>query len=125
MNERLPEEAWYGFLQIVAEDDRDVDEGSVDIGDPDEVGFGLFLCERDGEWEVDDDGFLENDDNCYISVDGDVDITRSDDGRVINLRSDGDVDFDDFDRRDEGELTFSIQLTECEDMVDEVERLFE
>ena len=57
-----------------------------------------------------------------MAVDGDVDITRSDDEASINLVSDGGVDFNDDTGRDEGAVDFSIGLGECEDMTDEVER---
>jgi hypothetical protein len=122
MNEKLPEDSWYGLINITALDDDDLDDTGFDFDKQDDgINMSFQLCQRQGE--VDEvDGAVDSDDDCFVAVDGDVDITRSDDEASINLVSDGGVDFNDDTGRDEGAVDFTIGLGECEDMTDEVER---
>jgi len=125
MNERVPDDSWYGIVTITAADDDDLDDLGFDFDTQDDgVAMAFQLCQRQGEVE-EVDGAVSSDDDCFTAVDGDVDITRSDDESTINLVSDGGVDFNDVTGRDEGALDFNIGLGECADMTDEVERSVE
>jgi hypothetical protein len=122
MNEKLPEDSWYGLINITALDDDDLDDTGFDFDKQDDgINMAFQLCQRQGEVE-EVDGAVESDDDCFVAVDGDVGITRSDDEASINLVSDGGVNFNDDTGRDEGAVDFSIGLGECEDLTDEVER---
>jgi hypothetical protein len=123
INERLPEDSWYAQLTLTAPDDDDLDDTDIDLGRQQGIAMQLLLCERSGEAAA-VDGRLEVDDDCYRAVDGDVVIDRSEDERQLFLTSDGGVDFNDEGGRDEGELEFSMTLGECEDLTNEVERVF-
>ena len=122
MNERLPDDSWYGFITMTATDDDDLDDTGFDFDDQtDGITVDLQLCQRQGEVK-ELDGNVDSDDDCFSAVDGDVDITRSADERSLNLVSDGGIDFNSASGRDEGTVDFSIGLGECDDMTDEVER---
>jgi hypothetical protein len=124
MNERFPEDSWYGRLIITAPDDDDLDDAEVDISEQAEVAMPQFiLCQRNGEVNA-VDGAIQTDDDCYSARDGDIDVTRSEDETALSLVSERGVEFVDEGGREEGEVGFSLTFGECEDLDDEVEARF-
>lgn len=123
INERLPEDAWFGRVTMTAPDDDDLDDTDIDLGRQDDIRMELVLCQRGGEATA-VDGRIDTDDDCYTAVDGDVLIDRSGDEGQLFLTSERGVDFSDEGGRDEGELDFSMTFAACDDLNDEVERLF-
>lgn len=125
INERLPERSWYGQFVLMANDDDDLDDGEVDIGQQREIVVSQFLlCQRSGD-AVARNGVVESDDDCYVAVDGDIDTSRSSDETTLSLVSEDGIEFIDETGDDEGELQMSITLTECEPLADELEASIE
>lgn len=124
MNERFPEDSWYGRLIITAADDDDLDDAEIDVSEQTDVGLPQFiLCQRSGDVNA-VDGAVQSDDDCYSARDGDIDVTRNEDETALSLSSERGVEFIDEGGREEGEIGFSITFGECEDLSDEVEARF-
>jgi hypothetical protein len=124
MNERFPEDSWYGRLLITAVDDDDLDDTEIDVSEQQESAIQQFLlCQRSGDANA-VDGNVQLDDDCYTARDGDIDVTRTDDETALSLVSERGVEFVDENGREEGEVGFSITFGECEDITDEVEARF-
>jgi hypothetical protein len=124
MNERFPDNSWYGRVVITAPDDDDLDDVEVDVSARDDVTIQQFtLCQRSGEVNA-VDGRLDSDDDCYSARDGDIDVTRNDAETALSLVSELGVEFIDEGGREEGEVGFAITFGECEDLNDEVEAIF-
>jgi hypothetical protein len=124
LNERFPEDSWYGRVIITAPDDDDLDDVEVDVSERDQVVIHQFtLCQRSGEVNA-VDGSLQSDDDCYSARDGDIDVTRNDDETALSLVSERGVEFVDEGGREEGKVGFAVTFGECEDLNDEVEALF-
>lgn len=124
MNERFPEDSWYGRLIITARDDDDLDDVEIDVSEQrDEAIQQFVLCQRRGDVNA-VDGSVQLDDDCYTARDGDIDVTRNDDETALSLVSERGVEFVDDGGREEGEIGFSITFGECEDITDEVEARF-
>ena len=124
MNERFPEDSWYGRLTITAPDDDDLDDVEVDVSEQAAVALQQFvLCQRSGDVNA-VNGAVQTDDDCYFARDGDIDVTRSDDQSTLSLQSERGVEFIDEGGREEGEPGFSLNFRECEDLDDEVQALF-
>jgi hypothetical protein len=124
MNERFPEDSWYGRLIITAPDDDDLDDVEVDVSDQAAVALQQFLlCQRSGDVNA-VNGAVQTDDDCYFARDGDIDVTRSEDQTTLSLVSERGVEFIDEGGREEGELGFTLNFGECEDLDDEVDARF-
>jgi hypothetical protein len=67
------------------------------------------------------DGIIQTGDDCYIAIDGDIDITRNDQETELTLVSERTIEFIDETGDEEGDLTISITMTECEPLSEEVE----
>jgi hypothetical protein len=121
INERLPERSWYGQLSLFAADDDDLDDAEVDLSEQRDVFLsGFQLCQRSGD-AIAVDGIIQTGDDCYIAIDGDIDITRNDQETELTLVSERTIEFIDETGDEEGDLTISITMTECEPLSEEVE----
>lgn len=123
INERLPERSWYGQFSLFAADDDDLDDAEIDLSEQrDVVLSGFQLCQRSGEVNA-VDGTIQTSDDCYSAIDGDIDITRNEQETELTLVSERTIEFVDETGDEEGDLTVSITLTECEPLSEELEAM--
>ena len=119
--ESTPEDFWYATVSVLAEDADDLeDEVEVDLEDFDEDIRATFnVCHRD-EYPQEKNGFLDVDDDCYVAEDGVLTLAYSEED-ALQVGTDKEMDLNDDDGDDAGEITFSGRALYCKALSDALE----
>lgn len=115
LNGALKVDDWYAQLLITANDDSDIRDETIDLGDTTpkaSISFGL--CRQKGEAEIKEGGIDQNAD-CYTAKDGEFALNHTDDNK-LSLKATDEVKFVDGDGDTAGRVTFDFTFTRCDAM---------
>jgi hypothetical protein len=112
INAAVQVDDWVVQMFLVAEDDSDLRDDVLDIGDDTpEVAVFFSLCRQKAEAEV-KDGELDQNADCYFPKDGEIAVNHTDDNR-LSLKATDEVKFVDEDGDTAGRVTLDFTFSRC------------
>jgi len=119
LNTVQPEDDWRFTIGINATTGLDsVEEAIVDLDSNDtDIFVGLQLCKSDGEAEL-RDGFLDERQDCYRAVDGDVELARNAEDGSVRVLAVEPLTFVNDNGAEDGDIALDITLTTCAPWID-------
>lgn len=119
LNTIQPEDEWRFTVGINATTGLDsLAEAVVDLDSNDtDIFVGLQLCKSDGEAEL-RDGFLDERQDCYRAVDGDLELARNEEDGSVRLLAVEPLTFLNDNGSEDGDIAFDITLSTCSPWID-------
>jgi hypothetical protein len=122
INDNIPEDSWYVVLTVIAGDQDDIEDDTIDLEDRAEVAVDFVLCNQDTEATVDDAGNLQNGANCFFAAQGDVTLDIADDAGAYHVTGEG-IEMVDIDEDDVGDVDLNFTFTRCAGLDDALDAL--
>jgi hypothetical protein len=121
VEERLPEDSWYGFMVFQSNTGNSLDDGVYKVGSGGDTNIQMQLCRRGRLVPLGFSIFGSSADDCYTTTAGRLDVAVDVD--AIDVRSEDTIRFSETTGADEDELGVAINLRHCDALTEELEKL--